>query len=54
MTTNTLTKTKTLNNGRLITNLFNKIEKIIINSRNKVAYQVNNTLVKTYYNIGRI
>jgi len=54
MTTNTLTKTKTLSNEQVITNLFNEIEKIIINGRNEVAYQINNALVNTYYNIGRI
>lgn len=56
MTTNTLTKskTKTLSNEQVIINLFNEIEQIIINNKNEVAYQVNNALVNTYFNIGKI
>lgn len=30
------------------------IKKIIINSRNKIAYEVNNTMVIAYWNVGRI
>lgn len=46
MTTNTLIKekNKTLNNEQVITTLFNEIEQIIVNSRNEIAYQVNNAL----------
>ncbi len=56
MTTNTLTKskTKTLNSEQIITTLFSEIEQIIVNSRNEVTYQVNNALVNTYFNIGKI
>ena len=45
MTTSTLTKSKnkSLNN-----------EQMIINSRNEISYQVNNALVNTYFNIGKI
>lgn len=56
METNILTKRKnqTITNEQIITNLFNEIEKIIINSRNEVIYQINNALVNTYFNIGKI
>ena len=38
-----------------ITNeLVNEIKDLIINARNKVAQQVNETLVNTYWNIGKI
>ena len=30
------------------------IKEIIINSRNKIAYEVNNTMVLAYWNVGRI
>lgn len=30
------------------------IKGIIINSRNKIAYEVNNTMVLAYWNVGRI
>ena len=56
MTTNTLVKRKnnTLNSEQIITNLFNEIEQIIVNSRNEITYQINNTLVNTYFNIRKI
>ena len=56
MTTNTLIKekNKTLNNEQVITTLFNEIEQIIVNSRNEIAYELNNALVNTYFNIGKI
>ena len=38
-----------------ITNeLVNEIKDLIINARNKVAQQVNETLVDTYWNIGKV
>ena len=38
-----------------ITNeLVNEIKELIINARNKVAQQVNETLVDTYWNIGKV
>ena len=56
METNTLTKRKNKleNNEQIITNLFNEIEQIIITSRNEITYQINNVLVNTYFNIGKI
>ena len=35
-------------------NIINEIKDIIINSRNKIAYEVNNTMVLSYWNVGRI
>ena len=38
-----------------ITNeLVNEIKELIINARNKVAQQVNETLIDTYWNIGEV
>ena len=38
-----------------ITNeLVNEIKELIINARNKVAQQVNETLIDTYWNIGKV
>ena len=42
------------NSDKIFNNLFNQIEGIIVNRRNKVFYQVNNILVNTYFNIGKI
>ncbi len=41
-------------NEPIITKLFTEIEQIIVNSKNEVAYQINNTIVNTYFNIGKI
>lgn len=56
MKTKNLTKRKNniTDTEQVITDLFNEIEHIIINSRNEIAYQVNNALVDTYFNIGKI
>ncbi len=35
-------------------NIINEIKDVIINSRNKIAYEVNNTMVLAYWNVGRI
>ena len=35
-------------------NIINEIKDVIINSRNKIAYEVNNTMVIAYWNVGRI
>lgn len=42
------------NSDKIFNNLFNQIEGIIVNRRNKVFYQVNSILVNTYFNIGKI
>lgn len=38
------------NNNKML----NQIKEIIINSRQKVAYAVNNTMLEAYWNVGRI
>ena len=35
-------------------NIIIEIKDVIINSRNKIAYEVNNTMVLAYWNVGRI
>ena len=48
-------KVKTVkNNEKVVNNLFHQIEEIIVENRSKMAYQINNTLVMTYFNIGKI
>lgn len=42
------------NNDEVINDLFNEMEEIIVNGKNKAFYQINNTLVNTYFNIGKI
>ena len=42
------------NNDEVVNNLFDKIEGIIVKGRKKAFYEVNNTLVNTYFNIGKI
>ena len=39
---------------KIVDNLFNKIEKVILDGKNTIVYHVNNTLVNTYFNIGKI
>lgn len=39
---------------KITNNLFNQIESIISENKNKMAYQINTTLVNTYFNIGKI
>ena len=50
MSLNTLTK----NNEEIVDSLFNKIEEVIVNNKNEIIYQINDTLVNTYFNIGKI
>ena len=52
MTKNTTEKFKT--NTKIVNDLFNQIEKIIVTNKAKMSYQINNTLVNTYFNIGKI
>ena len=35
-------------------NIIEQIKDIIINSRNKISYEINNTMVLAYWNVGRI
>ena len=47
--------TKTLDKDEKIVNsLFKEIEDIITTNKTKVAYQINNTLVETYFSIGKV
>lgn len=34
--------------------MIEEIKDVIINSRNKIAYEVNNTMLLAYWNVGRI
>ncbi|MEG0794688.1 MAG: PDDEXK nuclease domain-containing protein [Bacilli bacterium] len=52
MQTNTLEKVD--KNEMLINELFNEIEQIIIKNKTKMIYQINDTLVNTYFTIGKI
>jgi len=51
MKTNIIEKVN--NNEKIVNNLFDKIEKIIVNNKTKMIYQINNTLVDTYFSIGK-
>ena len=42
------------NNEKIINSLFNQIGEIIESGRKKAFHQVNNTLVNTYFNIGKV
>ena len=47
--------TKTLDKDEKVVNsLFKEIEDIITTNKTKVAYQINNTLVETYFSIGKV
>ncbi len=41
-------------NEAIVDTLFSQIEKVIVSNKEKMAYQINNTLVTTYFNIGKI
>ncbi len=46
---------KTINNNETVINdIYNQISEIIINNKNKIIYEINNTLVKTNFMIGKI
>ena len=51
MSTTTLDQVKS--NDEIVNNLFHQIEEIILNNKTKMTYQINNTLVNTYFNIGK-
>lgn len=46
--------TKPIIDEKIIDGLFNEIEKVIVENRTKMTYQINNTLVNTYFHIGKI
>ena len=41
-------------NDIIVDDLFNEIETVILNGKSKIVYQINNVLVDTYFNIGKI
>ena len=45
---------KEINNDIIINDMYNEISNIIINNKNKMIYQINNTLVHNNYMIGKI
>ncbi|MEG0794285.1 MAG: DUF1016 N-terminal domain-containing protein [Bacilli bacterium] len=51
---NTQTIEKVINNDIIVDNLFSEIEIIISKNKTKMVYQINNTLVNTYFNIGEV
>ena len=42
------------NNNRIIDDLYDEISNIIVNNKNKMIYQINNTLVETNFMIGKV
>lgn len=50
---NTTTLEKVKNNDEVINDLFNQIEDIILKNKTKMVYQINDTLVNTYFYIGK-
>ena len=42
------------NNEMIVNDLFNQIEKVIISNKEKMIYQISDTLIATYFNIGKI
>lgn len=45
---------KLKNNDKVISDMYNKISDIITQNKNKMIYQINNTLVETNFIIGKI
>ena len=52
MQTNIIEKEK--NNDIIINDMYNEISNIILNNKNKMIYQINNTLVETNFMIGKV
>lgn len=50
---NKTTLEKVKNNDEVINDLFNQIENIILKNKTKMVYQINDTLVNTYFYIGK-
>lgn len=48
------TEVQVINNDKIINDLYREIEKVIVNNKNKMVYQINDTLVSTYFMIGKI
>lgn len=47
-------KKKSVNNEKIVDNLFNEIGNLIVKNKTKMIYQINNNLVNTYFTIGKI
>lgn len=47
-------KTMVKSNDKTINDMYNQISNIITNNKNKMIYQINNTLVETNLMIGKI
>ena len=45
---------RTIDNDTVISNMYNEISNIILNNKNKMIYQINNTLVETNFMIGKV
>ena len=45
---------KVKNNDAIISDMYNEISNIILNNKNKMIYQINNTLVETNFMIGKV
>ena len=45
---------KVKKNDAIISNMYKEISNIILNNKNKMIYQINNALVKTYFMIGKV
>ena len=52
MKTTVLEKVK--DNDKIISDMYNEISDIIANNKNKMIYQINNTLVETNFMIGKV
>lgn len=52
--TNTLLERNVKNEEKLLNNMYSKISSIIINNKEKMVYQINGTLVNTYFLIGKV
>ena len=50
---NKTTLEKVKNNDEVINDLFYQIENIILKNKTKMVYQINDTLVNTYFYIGK-
>lgn len=52
--TNALLERNVKNEEKLLNNMYSKISTIIINNKEKMVYQINGTLINTYFLIGKV
>jgi hypothetical protein len=43
-----------INNDKVISSMYNQIADIIVDNKKRMVYQINNTLVETYFLIDKI